>query len=115
MSEESESKSKGGKCVGENYTGGKSGVIRSSGNIVEASKRDKPQYFVDVVKDKWVTVADLNENRKRFYLVSSLLDPHTKMLSFCDNKYFPWKDDDLGFLSMEFKSLNIHPTGFRKK
>jgi hypothetical protein len=32
----------------------------------------------------------LSEDRKRFYLVSSLLDPHTKMLSFCDNKYFPF-------------------------
>jgi hypothetical protein len=26
-------------------------------------------------------------------------DPHTKMLSFCDNKYFPsWKDDVLGVI-----------------
>ena len=38
-------------------------------------------------EDRWVT--NLIEDRKRFYLVSSLLDPHTKMLSFCDNKYFP--------------------------
>jgi hypothetical protein len=45
-------KSADGKCVGENSTGGKSGVIRSSGNIFETSRRDKPQYFVDVVKDK---------------------------------------------------------------
>jgi hypothetical protein len=44
--------------------------------------------------------------------VSSLLDPHTKMLSFCDNKYFPssGKDDALGYLSMDFKSFYIHPT-----
>ena len=41
-----------GKCVGENSTGGKSGVIRSSVNIFEVSRRDKPQFFVDVVKDK---------------------------------------------------------------
>ena len=36
--------------------------------------------------------------------MSSLLDPHTKMFSFCDNKYFPssWKDDALGYLSMDF-------------
>jgi hypothetical protein len=49
----------------------------------------------------------LSEDRKRFYLVSSLLDPHTKMLSFCDNKYFPssWKDDDLGYLSMDLKRV----------
>ncbi len=40
------------ECVSENSTGGKSGAIRSSGNIFETSRRDKPQYFVDVVKDK---------------------------------------------------------------
>jgi hypothetical protein len=34
-------------------------------------------------------VTNLSEDRKIFYLVSSLLDPHTKMLPFCDNKYFP--------------------------
>ena len=39
------------------------------------------------MEDRWVT--KLSEDRKRFYVVSSLLDPHTKMLSFCDNKYFP--------------------------
>jgi len=38
--------------VGENSTGSKSVVIRNSVNIFEVSKRDKPQYFVDVVKDK---------------------------------------------------------------
>jgi hypothetical protein len=32
--------------------GVKSTVIRTSVNIFEASKRDKPQYFVDKVKDK---------------------------------------------------------------
>ena len=72
------------------------GEIRSSVNIFASSRRDKPQYFLDVVKvrkniredmeDKWVT--NLNEDRKRFYVVSSQLDPLTKMLSFCDNKYF---------------------------
>ena len=36
---------------------------------------------------RWVT--NLSEERKRFYLIASLLDPRTKMLSFCDNKYFP--------------------------
>jgi hypothetical protein len=56
------------------------------------------------LKDRWVT--NLCEDRKRFYLVASQLDPRTKMLSLCDNKYFPsWKDDDLGFLSMDFKSF----------
>ncbi len=46
------SESVGGKCVSENSTGGKSGVIRSSDNPFEESRRDKSQYFVDVVKDK---------------------------------------------------------------
>ena len=33
------------------------------------------------------------------------------MLSFCDNKYFPsWKDDALGYLSMDLKSFHIQPT-----
>ena len=41
-----------GQCVGESSTGAKSTVIGTSVNIFEASKRDKPQYFVDVVKDK---------------------------------------------------------------
>ncbi len=49
------SKSGGGQCVGENSTGGKSsGVIRSSVNIFEVSRRDKSQYCVDVVKDKTI-------------------------------------------------------------
>jgi hypothetical protein len=62
------------------------------------------------MEDRWVT--NLSEDRKRFYLVSSLLDPHTKMLSICDNKYFPssWKDDVLGYLSMDLKSFYVHPT-----
>jgi hypothetical protein len=62
------------------------------------------------MEDRWVT--NLNEDRKRFYLVSSLLDPHTKMLSFCDKKYFPssWKDDALGYLSMDLKSFYVQPT-----
>jgi hypothetical protein len=62
------------------------------------------------MENSWVT--NLNEDRKRFYLVSSQLDPPTKMLSFCDNKYFPssWKDDTLGFLSIEFKSFYIQTT-----
>jgi hypothetical protein len=41
-----------GQCVGESSTGAKSTVIRTSVNIFETSKRDNPQYFVDVVKDK---------------------------------------------------------------
>ena len=46
------STSERGQCVGENSTGAKSTVIHTSVNIFEVSKRDKPQYFVDVVKDK---------------------------------------------------------------
>jgi hypothetical protein len=72
------------------------------------------------MEDRWVT--NLTEDRKRFYLVSSLLDPHTKMLSFCDNKYFPfsgpvpdsfpdsWKYDDLGYISMDLKSFYVQST-----
>ena len=62
------------------------------------------------MEDRWVT--NLSEDRKRFYLVSSLLDPRTKMLSFCDNKYFPssWKDDALGYLSMDLQSVYVQPT-----
>jgi hypothetical protein len=61
------------------------------------------------MEDRWVT--NLNE-KTRFYLVSSLLDPHTKMLSFCDNKYFPssWKDDVPGYLSMDLKSFYVQRT-----
>ena len=66
------------------------------------------------MEDRWVT--NLSEDRKRFYLVSSLLDPRTKMLSFCDNKYFPsWEDDDLGCLSMELKSFYVYPTQGEEK
>ncbi len=43
-------KSTGAKCVSENSTGGKSGVTRNSVNPFESSRRDKPQYFVDVVR-----------------------------------------------------------------
>ena len=46
------SKSERGQCVGESSTGAKSTVVLTSVNIFESSKRDKPQYFVDVVKDK---------------------------------------------------------------
>ena len=49
MSEKSKSVS--GQCLGENSTGVKSDVIRNSVNIFEESEREKPEYFVDVVKD----------------------------------------------------------------
>jgi hypothetical protein len=35
---------------------------------------------------RWVT--NLSEERKRLYLIATLFDPRTKMLSFCDNKHF---------------------------
>ncbi len=41
-----------GQCVGESSTGTKSTAIRTSVNIFEESKRDNPQHFVDVSKDK---------------------------------------------------------------
>ena len=63
---------------------------------------------------RWVT--NLSEERKRFYLIATLLNPHTKLLSSCDNKYFPssWKDEGHAFLSMEFKSfIWRHPYIYR--
>ncbi len=36
---------------------------------------------------RWVT--NLSEERKRFYLIATLLDPRTKMLSFCDKQILP--------------------------
>jgi hypothetical protein len=57
------------------------------------------------LQDRWVT--NLHEDRKSFFLIASLLDPHTKSLSFCDDKHFPtsWKRESHGFLAMEFKSF----------
>ena len=59
-SKSDEKKNKGEGVIGkrdrttsdESSTGAKSAAIRTSVNIFEESKRDKPQYFVDVVKDK---------------------------------------------------------------
>jgi hypothetical protein len=42
------SKTARGQCVGEKSTGA---VIHSFANIFEASRKNKTQYFVDVVKD----------------------------------------------------------------
>ena len=57
---------------------------------------------------------NLNEDRKRFFLITSLLDPRTKSLSFCDDKHFPtsWQREGHGFLAMQFKSFysEIHDT-----
>ena len=49
----------------------------------------------------------MNEDRKSFFLIASLLDPRTKSLSFCDDKHFPtsWKREGHGFLAMEFESF----------
>jgi len=57
----------------------------------------------DLEEDRWIT--NLNEDRKRFYLVATLLDPHTKFLTFCDDKHFPWKHEGNGFLAMDFKGF----------
>ena len=69
------SKSVGAKCVSENSTGGKCGVTRSSANPFETSRRDKPQYFVDVVEDKRTK----NNNLEFQYIRSTvtLVTPHT--------------------------------------
>ncbi len=62
----------------------KENVLSSANACVQSVRKN-------IREDRWVTNAI--EDRKRFYLVSSQLDPHTKMLSFCDHKYFPssWK------------------------
>jgi hypothetical protein len=64
------------------------------------------------LEDRWVT--NLNEERKSFFLIASLLDPRTKSLSFCDDKHFPtsWQREGHGFLAMEFKRFysEIHDT-----
>ena len=54
-----------------------------------------------------MTVHIANEDRKRFFLIGSLLDPRTKFLSFSDDKHFAtsWKPEGHGFLVMEFKSF----------
>ena len=67
--------SAGAKCVSENSTGGKSGVTRSSVNPFEVSRREKSQYFVDVVKDKRTK----NNNLEFQYIRSTvtLASPHT--------------------------------------
>ena len=36
------------------------------------------------LEDRWVT--NLNEDRKRFFLIASLRNPHTKSLSFCSER-----------------------------
>ena len=68
------SKSAGAKCVSENSTGGKSDATRSSDNPFEVSRRDKSQYFVDVVKDKQTK----NNNLEFQYIRSTitLTAPH---------------------------------------
>ena len=57
------------------------------------------------LQDRWVT--NSNEDRKSFFLIASLLDPHTKSLIFCDDKHFPtsFQHKGHGFLAMEFKSF----------
>jgi hypothetical protein len=59
---------------------------------------------------RWVT--NLSKERKRFYFIATLLDPRTKILSFCDNQYFSssWKDEGHSFLSMEFESFDMDHT-----
>jgi hypothetical protein len=42
----------GGKFVNEISTNGKYGALRTSNNPLKASRSKKPQYFVNVVRDK---------------------------------------------------------------
>ncbi len=63
------------------------------------------------MEDRWVT--NLKRGQEEILsCVETLLDPHTKMLAFCDNKYFPssLKDDALGYLSMDLKRFYMQPT-----
>ena len=48
----------------------------------------------------------MNEDRKRFFLIASLLDLRTKSLSFCDDKHFPtsWKPEGV-FLKWNVKAF----------
>ena len=52
---------------------------------------------------RWVT--NLSEERKRFYLIATLLDPHTKILSFCDNN--TWNILKEKSVMRKHKSLNL--------
>ncbi len=64
------------------------------------------------MEDRWVT--NLSEDRKRFYLMSSLLDPPTKMNSFCHNKYFGRRYPGLSFNGLE-KFLLVSYSGRSEK
>jgi hypothetical protein len=76
----------GGKYLSDTSTsaGVKSPVIHTSVNIFETSKRDKPQYFVDKVKDKRRT-----KNNNLEFLIG--------WGGFPDPKYDTW--EHLGHLS----------------
>jgi hypothetical protein len=83
-----------GQCVGESSTCVKSRVNcdtwLGTGNVrrefavssAHACVQSVRKNIREDMEDRWIT--NLSEDRKRFYLVSSLLDPLTKMLSFCD-------------------------------
>ena len=67
MSEKS--KTARGQCVGEKSTGSviHINVIRNNANIFETSRKNKTQYFVDVVKDKRRT----KNNNLEFLIIES--------------------------------------------
>ena len=126
-------------------------MIHTSVNIFEASKRDKPQYFVDKVKDKRRTknnnlefligwrgfpdpkddtweplghlsgsehmIREFNEQWEKDYVRKTVetLEDQTVRRNFCDNKYFPWKDNALGYLLMELKSFYVEPLREKRK
>jgi hypothetical protein len=54
---------------------------------------------------RWVT--NLSEERKRFYLIATLLDPHTKMMSFCDDQYFSSRGKYFSFTHFFQWSLKV--------
>jgi hypothetical protein len=57
------------------------------------------------MEDRWVT--NLSEDRKRFYLVSSLLDPHTKMLVKDSDGQVKYRSDLDELLGMSTTSMDF--------
>jgi hypothetical protein len=69
-------------------------VLENTADDIQEARDDNGGDDARVREDlelRWVT--NLSEERKRFYLIATLLDPRTKVLSFCDNQYFSSKDE----------------------
>ena len=59
------------------------------------------------LEDRWVT--NLNEDRKRFFLIASLLDPHTKFLASVTTNTLPHRGNArvTVFLQCKLKALTL--------